>query len=85
MEMEESGSLTSDYTASNSDQDRLVVQKQKYTSVEQDRKPRDKSIHLWSPNLMTKEARIYNGEKTFSSISGTGKTGQLATCKRMKL
>ena len=26
---------------------------------------------------MTKEARIYNGEKTVSSISGPGKTGQL--------
>ena len=26
---------------------------------------------------MTKEARIYNGEKTASSISGVGKTGQL--------
>ena len=26
---------------------------------------------------MTKEARIYNGEKTASSISGAGKTGQL--------
>ena len=26
---------------------------------------------------MTKEAKIYNGEKTVSSISGTGKTGQL--------
>ena len=26
---------------------------------------------------MTKEARIYNEEKTVSSISGTGKTGQL--------
>ena len=26
---------------------------------------------------MTKEARIYNGEKTGSSISGAGKTGQL--------
>ena len=40
---------------------------------------------------MTKEERIYNGEKTVSSISGAGKTGQLhvkewkATCKRMKL
>ena len=30
---------------------------------------------------MTKEARIYNGEKTVSSINGAGKT----TCKRMKL
>ena len=26
---------------------------------------------------MTKEAKIYNGEKTVSSISGAGKTGQL--------
>ena len=26
---------------------------------------------------MTKEARIYSGEKTVSSISGAGKTGQL--------
>ena len=26
---------------------------------------------------MTKEARIYNEEKTVSSISGVGKTGQL--------
>ena len=26
---------------------------------------------------MTKEARIYNGEKTAFSISGAGKTGQL--------
>ena len=34
---------------------------------------------------LMKEARIYNGEKTASSISGAGKTGQLPTCKRMKL
>ena len=26
---------------------------------------------------MTKEARIYNGKKTASSVSGAGKTGQL--------
>ena len=26
---------------------------------------------------MTKEVRIHNGEKTASSISGAGKTGQL--------
>ena len=26
---------------------------------------------------MTKEARIYSGEKTVSSISASGKTGQL--------
>ena len=33
---------------------------------------------------MTKEARIYNGEKTISLISGAGKTGQ-PHCKIMKL
>ena len=26
---------------------------------------------------MTKEARIYNGEKTVSSTNGVGKTGQI--------
>jgi len=26
---------------------------------------------------MTKEARIYNWERTVSSVNGTGKTGQL--------
>ena len=31
---------------------------------------------------MTKEARIYNGEKTVSSISGAGKTGQLQVKER---
>ena len=53
----------------------VLGHKQKYRSMEQDRKPRDKPMHLWS--TMTKEARIYNGEKIVSSISGAGKTGQL--------
>ena len=34
--------------------------------------------------FLTKEARIYNGEKTASSINGVGKD-QTAKCKRMKL
>ena len=33
--------------------------------------------------FLTKEARIYNGAKTASSINSAGKT--TATCKRMKL
>ena len=39
-----------------------------------------------SPYILffTKEAKIYNGIKTASSINGAWKTGQL-TCKRMKL
>ena len=35
--------------------------------------------------FLTKEARICNGAKTTSSIYGAGKTGQTATCERMKL
>ena len=39
--------------------------------MEQNRKPRDKSTLS-----LTKETRIYNGEKTISLTSGAGKTGQ---------
>ena len=60
-----------------SNQDSMVLaQEQKYRSMEQDRKPRDKSTHMVTLFLI-KEARIYNGENTASSISGAGKTGQL--------
>ena len=35
-----------------SNQDGMVLaQKQKYRSMEQDRKPRDKPTHIWSPCL----------------------------------
>ena len=44
--------------------------------MEQDRKPREKHTHMVTL-FLTKEGRIYNGEKTASSISGAGKTGQL--------
>ena len=54
---------------SNSHQDSMVLaQRQKYKSMEQNKKPRDKSTHLWT--------RIYIGLKTISLISGAGKTGQ---------
>ena len=46
---------------SHSHQDSMVLaQRQKYRSMEQKRKPRDKSTHLWTLSL-TKEARIHNG------------------------
>ena len=45
--------------------------------MEQNRKPGDKSTHLWTTLSLTEEAKIYNGEKTISSASGAGKTGQL--------
>ena len=54
----------------------VLAQKQKYRSVQQDRKPRIQPTHLQSTKSMTKEAGIYNGEKTAPSISGAGKTGQ---------
>ena len=44
--------------------------------MEQDRKPRNKPMHPCTL-FLTKEARIYNGKKTDSSINGAGKTGQL--------
>ena len=60
----------------------VLAQKQKYRSMEQDRKPRDKLMHLWTPYIsqkkpVTKGARIYHGGKTASSIKGARKTEQL--------
>ena len=49
----------------------ILAQRQKYRSMEPNRKPRDKSTHLW-----TKEAIIYNAEKTISLTSGAEKTDQ---------
>ena len=54
----------------------VLAQKQNYRSVEQDRKPRNKPTHTYGQS-MTKEGRVYSGEKTASSLSGAGKTGQL--------
>ena len=34
--------------------------------------------------FLIKEARIYNGEKTASSISGAGKTGQLPVKNKIR-
>ena len=56
----------------------VLPQKQKYRSMEQDRKPRDKPTHIYMVTLsLIEEARIYNGEKTASSVSGAWKTGQI--------
>ena len=53
-----------------------LAQKQKYRPMEQHRKLRDKSIHLWSPYLWQKSQEYTMGQ-TVSSISGVRKTGQL--------
>ena len=40
------------YKATDSHQDSMVLaQRQKYRSMEQNRKPRDKSTHIWTPYL----------------------------------
>ena len=40
----------------------VLAQKQKYRSMEQDRKPRDKPTHVWSPNLWQR-GQVYTMEK----------------------
>ena len=78
MELEESSFLTSDHTTKlQSSRQHNTGTKQKYRPMEQDRKPRDKPTPPISTLFLTKEARIYNGAKIASSVSGAGKTGQL--------
>ena len=72
---EESTSLTSDYST------KLQSLRQCSTGtkteiINRTRKPKDKPTHM-DTLFFTKEARIYNGEKTASSTSGAGKTAQL--------
>ena len=44
--------------------------------MEQDRKPRNKPMHLWVPYFGKRVKNIQWG-KTASSVNGTRKTGQL--------
>ena len=54
----------------------LLAQRQKYRSMEKNKKIQ-RYIHAPKDTFsLTKEARIYNGEKTISLTSGAGKTGQ---------
>ena len=58
----------------------VLAQKQKCRPMGWERRPRDKLIYTYGGFIfdkLTKESRIYNGEKIASSISGAGKTGQL--------
>ena len=74
MELEESTCLTSDYTTKpQSSRQYGTGIKTEYTSMEQNRKPRDKSTYLWNTLSLTKEARIYNGEKIIPLTSVLGK------------
>ena len=48
-----------------------------YWQKNRNREPRNKPMNFWGTLFLTKEARIYNGAKTASSINGAGETGQL--------
>ena len=76
MELKESTFLTSDYTTKlQSSRQYGTAQKQKYRPMEQDSPEINPCTYGYL--ILTQEARIYNAEKTASSISGAGKAGQL--------
>jgi len=54
----------------------VLAQKQKYRPMEQNRKPRDNLMYIWHL-IFDKYAKIFNEERTVSSISGAGNTGLL--------
>ena len=54
----------------------ILAQKQTHRSMKQNRKFSNEPTHTGN-SPTTKEIRIYNGEKTVSSVSGAEKTGQL--------
>ena len=49
----------------------------KNRNIDQWNKIESPAINPWTYLFFTKDARIYNGAKTASSINGAGKTGQL--------
>ena len=53
----------------------LLAQRQKYISMEQSRKPRDKSTHLWTPYLWQRMQEYGMENKQITLTSGAGKIG----------
>ena len=65
MELEESTFLTSDYTTKKATVIKTVWywQKQKYRPMEQDRKPRNKPMHLWVPYFLKRRQEYTIGQR----------------------
>ena len=83
MELEESTCLTSDYSTKLQHLDSMVLaQRQKYRSMEQNRKSRDKSTHLWTPLTNETKNIQWRKENLFNKWSWENWS---TTCKRMKL
>ena len=78
MELEESTFLTSDYTTKlQSTKEYGTITKTEMQTNGTRQKAQEKTHAPVGSLFFTKEARIYNGAKTASSINGARKTGQL--------
>ena len=77
MELEESTCLTSDYTTKPQSSRQYGMGTKRDIQINETKQKAQRQIHAPMDTLsLTKEAKIYNGEKTASSVSGAGKTGQ---------
>ena len=76
MELEESGSWTSDYTTKQQSSKPHTDTKTEIEISGTGQKAQNSTHTPTDNSSMTKEATIYNREKTAPSISGAAKTGQ---------
>ena len=77
MEPEESICLTSDYTTKLQSSRQYGTGTKTEIQINDTKQKAQRYIHSPMDTLsLTKEARIYNGEKTISLTSGAGKAGQ---------